>query len=126
MIEYSIAELRQTGACEYRQVGTGSFFLNRNGRRVENTRGVEYIPTKIGKIEKPEWHRMIEEAAARENQTELLGRIEKACHRMAWLKTDKDRHEYALGVLCSGAYLYWPEWSSSSSFVFRFDEEDGA
>lgn len=111
--EYSMEDLRQTGAEEYRQIGTGIFRQTRNGKRVETTRGMSYIPTRSGKIEKDKWLSLIEKAAEREGKLELLARIDDSCRRLAWLKTDKDRHEYALGILCSGAYLYWPEWKET-------------
>ena len=126
MEPYSIKDLRRIGANEFRQVGTGNFTHNRAGRRVEITEGVEFFPTKIGKIESTKWYRFMEDAVRRENMQELLDRIEKVCNRLAWLKTDQDRHEYALEVLSSEAYLHWPEWTGEGDFYFhfRFDDEN--
>lgn len=124
MEEYSIADLKQTGTNEFRTVGTGSYYVNRMGRRVENTVGVNYIPTKVGKFSDTKWYQLMDEAVIRENQQDLLARIEEACRRLAWLKTDKERHVYALGILASEAYLYWPEWNGAFFFHFDFTEEN--
>lgn len=120
MEAYSIADLKPTGAFEYRTVGTGIFFINRNGRRVEKTVGAEYVPIGKGKIEKDKWYRLMEAAVDRENQGQLLMEIEEACKRFAWLKTDEDRHRHALEVLGSKAYLYWPEWKEAVFIFFPF------
>ena len=120
MKTYTIRELVQTGANEYRTVGTGNLYMSRNGRRIEETVGVEYIPTKMGKIEQKKWFRLMEAAIDRENMGELLAEIEKACKRLAWLKTDQERHEYALQILSSRAYLHWPEWKEAVVIFFPF------
>ena len=122
--KYRIEDLRQTGALEFRAEGTGNFFINRNGRRVEETVGVNYVPTKVGKFPDTKWHQLIEEAVKRENEQDLLEKIEIVCGRFAWLKTDKERHEYALEILVNEAYSHWPEWNDSFTSVIRLNEEE--
>ena len=60
--KYTLEDLRQTAAREYRQEPTGNWILNRNGTRKQETIGKEYVPTRAGKIELHEWCKLMDEA----------------------------------------------------------------
>jgi hypothetical protein len=103
----TLQDLRQKGAREYRQEPTGNFTVNRNGRKVPVTVGVEYIPTVgAGRIQEQEWYRLIRELA----DPKLLDRIKAHCRKLAWLKTEKDLEEYSLSCLANEAYLHWSDF----------------
>ena len=75
------------------------------------TVGKEYIPTRIGKIEKSKWFRLMEEAIREAGLNTLLFQIETHCRlHCAWLHTDQDVHEYAMSCLSSGAYKHWKDF----------------
>lgn len=108
--KYTLEDLRQTAAREYRQEPTGNWILNRNGTRKQETIGKEYIPTRRGKLDKDEWCRLMEEAIREEDKNTLLFQIETHCRlHCAWLHTDQDVHEYAMSCLSSGAYKHWKD-----------------
>ena len=116
MAEQSINDLRPSGCTEYRQVPTGEYVINRIGNRVPVTKGIEYIVTKGGKIEKDEWVHLIETAVCAEGKEELLERIESHCRaHCAWLHGDKEIRAYALECLCSEAYKHWKDVKEGSA-----------
>ena len=74
---YNIADLRWTSAREYRQMPTGRFTTNRNGRRVEITEGAEFVKTNVGTFELSKWYLLMEEAVRLEKKENLLKKIIK-------------------------------------------------
>lgn len=108
---YTVAQLRQIGALEFRAEPTGIFILNRNGRRVPVTKGVEYVPTACGKFSRDEWHSLMEKAVKEEGLEDLLKKVIVHCERLAFLHTEQQVRRYALNCLASGAYRRWPEWN---------------
>lgn len=110
-MNYTIEDLKQTGAMEFRTVPTGEYITAGNGRRKMVTVGKEYVPTRCGKLDKDEWCRLMEEAIREEDKNTLLFQIETHCRlHCAWLHTDQDVHEYAMSCLSSGAYKHWKDF----------------
>lgn len=107
MAEYTLESLRQAGAKEFRTEPTGTFTVNRNGKRVPVTMGVEYVTTKgAGRIPEQEWYELIRKVA----DPALLEKIKDHCRKLAWLKTEKEVEDYALECLANEAYLHWEDW----------------
>lgn len=108
-----LSQLRQTGAREFRVVPIGTYHVNRNGRRVADTRGVEYITTPSGKYTVHEWIALMEKAVTAEGQDELLRRIEAhVVAHCAWIRSEKEAHEYALECLSDEAYKAWADFKN--------------
>ena len=103
----TIESLRQRGASEYRQVPTGNFTQNRNGRRVAVTKGVEFVRTESGLMEIDEWMKQMLLAVESEGQKDLLMKIIEHCSSLPWLKTEDNITLYALECLSSEAYKHW-------------------
>ena len=95
--EYSIADLQWRGVREGQAVATGTYSRSTNGKMKPDTRFTEYIKTAgAGRVELSEWFRLMEEAIVREGRNaELEDEIKKASG-LAWLRSDKERREYAL------------------------------
>ena len=108
-MDLSIAELRMTSVPTYRQVPTGRQFRTSNGKMKDETVGVEYAKITTGEeLTMAEWYKLMDEAVEREGKTELLQAITEYCREhCAWLRTDREVHEYALAVLSSEAYQKW-------------------
>lgn len=105
---YTIEDLKQTAAREYRQEPTGNWILNRNGTRKQETIGKEYVPTRVGKIELHEWCKLMDEAVRNAGLNTLLFQIETYARlHFAWLQSDQEVHEHALSCISSGAYKHW-------------------
>ena len=113
--EYTLEDLKPIAANEYRQEPTGTYHTNRNGRRIPDTKGTEYVVTKVRKMPESEWYEHLRKAVKREGKEELLEQIKICCRKLAWLKTEKAIEKYALGCLSSEAYLAWPEWGGHGS-----------
>lgn len=108
----SVEDLRQISALEFRTEPTGNWTVSRNGRRKMETIGKEYVPTSIGKIERKEWYRLMEEAVKTEKKSDLLLKIETYVKKhCAWLRTEMDVREYAMDCLSSNAYTHWKDFS---------------
>ena len=110
-MQYSIEDLKQTSAMEFRAVPTGNWVISRNGKKKMETEGKEYIPTRCGKFERSIWCRLMEEAIRESDKNTLLFQIEAYCRlHCAWLHTDQAVHEYAMDCLSSGAYKHWKDF----------------
>ena len=108
----ALQQLRLTAAREYRQVTTGTYHKNRNGRRVPDTVGVEYITTPSGRYPLAEWVVLVEKAILEDKKEELLRLLEAhVAKHCAWLKTTAHVHEYALECLVDEAYLAWEDFA---------------
>ena len=113
MNSLSVKDLRSTGTREFRAVPTGNWIPTRNGRRKMETVGKEDIPTKNGKIEASEWYELLDRAVINEGKSELLRNIETHVkNHCAWLRTEKEVHEYALECFSDEAYLHWPDFNT--------------
>ena len=111
MAEYTLKELKQISSLEFRAVPTGNSYISRNGRRVQETKGTEYVPTSLGRIEVSEWTRLTKEAVLREKGADLLRAVCDHCRKhCAWLKTEKAIEDYAVSCISSEAYLHWDGW----------------
>ena len=115
---YSIDDLKQTGAYEFRAVPTGTYVIARNGKKKMETVGKEYVPTRVGKIERREWCRLMEEAIREEDKNTLLFQIETHARlHCAWLHSEGAVHEYAMSCLSSGAYKQWEDFKEGGESV---------
>ena len=105
---YTINDLKQTSALEYRTVPNGKWHVSRNGRRVQETTGIEYVPTAVGKFEQTEWMRLAKEAVLREKGATLLKAVCDHCKKhCVWLRKEAEIEAYAVNCIVSGAYLHW-------------------
>ena len=110
-MQYSIDDLKQTQAMEFRAEPTGEWIINKNGTKKMKTVGKEYVPTRSGKIELSEWCRLMEEAIREEDKNTLLFQIETHVRlHFAWLHTDEEVHQYAMKCLSSEAYKHWKDF----------------
>ena len=73
--EYTLEDLKPIAANEYRQEPTGTYHTNRDGRRIPDTKGTEYVVTKVGKMPESEWYEHLRKAVKREGKEELLEQI---------------------------------------------------
>lgn len=104
---YKIEDLRETGVREFRAEPTGDYTVNRNGKRVPVTKGVDYVTTKgAGRILESEWYDLVRQVADKD----LLEKIKNHCRPLGWLKTEKDLEEYSLDCLANEAYRYWEDF----------------
>ena len=111
--EVSLEELRMTGAWEFRSLPTGRMVTAGNGRRVHELRGVEFAPTRFGRVEKDSWYRLCEEAISQEGKLRLLEAVVKHVRSCcAWLKNDLAVRQYAIECVSSGTYRSWDGFSS--------------
>lgn len=110
-MQYSINDLKQTQALEFKAVPTGNWIIAGNGKRKMETVGTEYVPTRNGKIELSEWCRLMEEAISEEGKNTLLFMIETYVRlHCAWLHNDQEVHQYAMQCLSSEAYKHWKDF----------------
>ena len=109
--EYTLNDLRQYAADEYRQEPTGSYTLNRNGKRIPVTEGVVYITTPAGRFREDKWCDLAEAAVKREGKEDLYEAIRSHCKaHCPWLRTEKMLRRWALDCLTGGAYEYWDDF----------------
>ena len=109
---YTLEDLREIHAREYRQEPTGSYTINRNGRRVPVTHCVEYVTTNnAGRMPLCNWLQLTRDAIAAEGKQELFERIKEHCRtHCAWLHKETELEEYSLSCLSSGAYEHWEDF----------------
>ena len=108
---YSIDDLKQTQALEFKAIPTGNWIIAGNGKRKMETVGAEFVPTRSGKIELGEWCQLMEEAIRQEGKNTLLFQIETYVRlHCAWLHSDKEVHQYAMMCLSSEAYKHWKDF----------------
>ena len=104
----AIKDLKWISSREYRQEPTGSYTVNRNGRRVPVTKGTEYVRTAgAGTMPLAEWYLRMETAIKQEGLTDLLEKVMDRCRQLAWLKNEQQIKEYALECMESEAYKAW-------------------
>ena len=108
---YTLEDLREIHAREYRQEPTGSYTINRNGRRVPVTHSVEYCQTIAGKIPLDKWVKLMRDVIAAEGKQELFEQIKEHCRtHCAWLHKETELEEYSLSCLSSHAYEHWEDF----------------
>ena len=116
MNEYTIEDLKQTSALEFRAVPTGRMIQAGNGRMKAETKGVNYVPTRVGRLDEDEWYNLMEDAIRREGKEELLLQIEEHCRQhCAWLHKEKEIRAYAMSCLSSEAYKKWEDFKNEKS-----------
>lgn len=109
----TLEDLKMRGSFTGRAEPTGKYYINRNGTRVQETKYNEYVVVRGQTLSKAEWYEALLQAVREEGKEYLLEIIMEHCQGLAWLRTDKDRREYALEILSSGAYMSWPEFSDN-------------
>ena len=110
-MSYTLEDMRETAAREYKQEPTGDYKVNRNGRKVPVTHGVEYCQTKAGKMPLDKWVKLMRDAIAAEGKQELLGQIMEHCRaHCAWLHREAELEKYAMSCLSSHAYEHWEDF----------------
>lgn len=105
---------------------TGTYELTRIGTRREVTRYRETFQTKAGEFDPDQWCKIARSCIDGSDSGELFTRIVEHCRsNCVWLKTDKDREEYALEILVGRVYHYWKDFSvaglaEKTAYVFEF------
>lgn len=105
---------------------TGSYEITKKGTRRAVTRYVETYKTDAGEFFPDEWMRLVRGCVEVSESSDLLERIIEHCRtNCVWLKTDKDREEYALNILIGRTYRNWKDFSTErlqekTAFVFEF------
>lgn len=106
---------------------TGTYEITRIGTSRAVTRFCETYATDAGEFIPEKWLEIVRKCADESNSTKLLERIVEHCRtNCVWLKTDKDREDYALNILVGRTYHHWKDFSlngltENSSFVFEFE-----
>lgn len=109
-----------------RVVPTGTYETTRRGSSRVVHRFEETYKTAVGEFLPDEWKRIIRGCVEASGSQELLERIIEHCRvNCVWLKTDREREEYALKILTGRVYRYWKDFSlegleEKTAFVFIF------
>lgn len=113
-----------------RSAPTGTYTTTRNGYKKAVTKFAEFYKTEVGEFTPEEWRsRMLECIEASNSQALLQKLMERCKEHCAWLKTDKDREEYSLGIIAGRVYKCgsnaWKDFDTSgitenTAFVFTF------
>lgn len=119
-----IESLRWKGVREFRAEPTKEFYINRVGRKVAVTKGVDYINTVgSGRMTLDEWYAEMDAAVVAAGQTDLLKSIEDHVRNHCfWLKGPEVR-QYALECLSGENYLAWDDFSINEEKI-ELDPED--
>lgn len=105
---------------------TGQYEKTRIGTRRMITKYVNTYKTNVGEFYPEQWIDIAKRCVEASNSKELLDRIIEHCRtHCTWLKTDKDREEYALAILVGRVYHHWKEFSvdgliEKTAFIFVF------
>lgn len=109
-----------------RAVSTGSYEITRIGTRRAVTKFQETFRTNAGEFTPDKWYEIARSCVDSSGSGELFARIVEHCRsHCAWLKSDKDREEYALDILVGRVYHHWKDFSAdglteNSAFIFEF------
>lgn len=109
-----------------RAIPTGTYGLTRIGTRRAVTRFQETFQTNAGEFMPDKWYEIARSCVDESGSGELLARIVERCRsHCVWLKTDKDREEYALDILVGRIYRHWKDFSidgltENTAFIFEF------
>lgn len=105
-------------------VGTGFYEKTRNGKQREIKRFEETYETHAGNFKIEQWNQIMRTCITAAGAKELFTKIVEYCRtNRAWLKTDKDREEYALEIIAGRSYRFWKDFSTeglpeNTAFVF--------
>lgn len=105
---------------------TGSYEKTRIGTRRAVTKFQESFQTNAGEFVPDKWYEIARRCVDETGSGELFTRIVEHCHSYCvWLKTDKDREEYALDILIGRVYRHWKDFSTAgltenTAFIFEF------
>lgn len=109
-----------------RAMPTGSYEVTRIGTRRAITKYQETFQTNAGEFTPDKWYEIVLSCVDGSGSGELFTRIVERCRsHCAWLKSDKDREEYALDILVGRVYRHWKDFSAdglteNSAFIFEF------
>ena len=109
-----------------RAVSTGSYEITRIGTRRAVTKFQETFLTNAGEFTPDKWYEIARSCVDSSGSGELFTRIVEYCRsHCAWLKSDKDREEYALNILVGRVYRHWQDFSAdglteNTAFIFEF------
>lgn len=109
-----------------RAMPTGAYEITRIGTRREVTKYGETYKTNAGEFSPDEWKRIVRNCVEASDSHELLDRIIEHCRiYCVWLKTDREREEYAMEILTGRIYRHWKEFSveglsEKTAFVLMF------
>ena len=119
-----IEALRWKGVREFRAEPTKEFYINRAGRKVAVTIGVDYVNTVgSGRMKLDEWYAEMDAAVVAAGQTDLLKSIEDHVRNHCfWLKGPEVR-QYALECLSGENYLARDGFSINEEKI-ELDPED--
>lgn len=125
MIVYKMEDLRINTRIG-RAVPTGSYETTRIGTRRAVTKYQETFRTNAGEFTPDKWYEVARSCVDGSGSEELLIRIVERCRsHCVWLKTDKDREEYALSILVGRIYRHWKDFSvvgltENTAYIFEF------
>lgn len=109
-----------------RSVPTGTYEITRIGTRRQRTIFQETFKTRVGEFIPDKWYEIVRLCIMESGSEKLLDSIANYCAtHCAWLKTEKERKEYAMDILVGRIYRYWKEFSveglaEDTCFVFVF------
>lgn len=109
-----------------RAMPTGSYEITRIGTKRAVTKFHETFQTNAGEFALDKWYEIARSCVDGSGSYELLARIVEHCRsHCAWLKTDKDREEYALDILVGRVYRHWEDFPvtglvENTVFIFEF------
>ena len=108
----TLEALRLVAAKDFKAEGTGRYYLAGNGKRKEETVGVEYFHTAgAGCLRADVWYQKAEEAVERENKGVLLTALISYCEEhCAWLTTYTALRQYSLEILADRIYEKWKDF----------------
>lgn len=109
-----------------RSIPTRQYEITRIGTRRPIYEFSESYQTNIGALSPNRWYEILQNCIRESRSEELLSRIIDHCKlKCVWLKTDKDREEYAMDILAGRIYRKWRDFPLSglvenTAFVFEF------
>ena len=110
-----------------RAMPTGSYEITRIGTRRAVTKFQETFWTNAGEFTQDKWYEIARSCVDSSGSGKLFARIVEHCRsNCVWLKTDKDREEYALNILVGRVYRHWKDFSvaglsENTAFIFEFN-----
>ncbi len=109
---------------------TGTFYITRNGKKKAIMEYVITYETKAGEFSPEDWKIIVKKCVKEAGSAELLMKIIEHCRtQCVWLKTEKEREEYALNILIGRSYRFWEDFvlggiAENTAFVFNFSKEE--
>ena len=109
-----------------RSAPTGSYEITRRGTRRAVTKYQEFYQTNAGLFTPDKWNELALSCVEETGSEELFNKIVEYCSSYClWLKTNKDREEYALNILVGRIYRHWKDFSvtgltENTAYIFEF------